>query len=84
MNLTRDDDSHLNPGNDTRNKIVISGWYKWHGLVDRYKVSRVLAAVEIDRVSTLPRATSQTRKSDRVSETSDARRCVSISLRFSR
>ena len=72
--MTRDDDSHLNPGNDTQNKIVISGWYKWHGLVDSYEVSRVLDAVEIDRVSTLPRATSQTRKSDRVSETSDARR----------
>jgi len=54
------------------------------GCVDRYKAIRVLDAVEIDRVSTLPRATSQTRKSDRVSETSDARRCVSISLRYSR
>jgi len=84
MNLTWNDDAHLNPGNDTRNRVVILRWYKWDGLVDRYKVSRVLDAVEIDRVSTLPRATSQTCKSDRVSETSDARRCVSISLQHSR
>jgi len=74
MNLTWDDDAHLNPENDTRNRVVILRWYEWDDFAYRYKVSRVLDAVEIDRVSTLPRATSQTRKSDRVSETSDARR----------
>ena len=83
MNLTWDDDAHLNPGNDTRNRVVILRWYKSDSLVDRYKASRVLDAVEIDRVSTLPRATSQARKSDRVSEMSDVRRVVSISLRYS-